>query len=56
MELDIYLRLVLKLEMERNIKSLFLVVSRHIKNKSKAFPLQAWRGPWGFRSLRLQNF
>ena len=24
--------------------------------KGKAFPLQAWTGPWGFSSLRLQNF
>jgi hypothetical protein len=24
--------------------------------KGKAFPLQAWRGPWGSRRLRLQNF
>ena len=24
--------------------------------KGKAFPLQAWTGPWGSRRLRLQNF
>ena len=24
--------------------------------KGKAFPLQAWTGPWGSRKLRLQNF
>ena len=28
----------------------------HIKYKGKAFPLQAWTGPWGSRRLRLQNF
>ena len=27
-----------------------------LKGKGKAFPLQAWTGPWGFRRLRLQNF
>ena len=27
-----------------------------IKDKGKAFPLQAWTGPWGSRRLRLQNF
>jgi hypothetical protein len=27
-----------------------------VKGKAKAFPLQAWRGPWGSRRLRLQNF
>jgi hypothetical protein len=26
------------------------------KKKGKAFPLQAWTGPWGSRRLRLQNF
>jgi hypothetical protein len=25
-------------------------------HKGKAFPLQAWTGPWGSRRLRLQNF
>jgi hypothetical protein len=24
--------------------------------KGKAFPIQAWTGPWGSRRLRLQNF
>jgi hypothetical protein len=24
--------------------------------KGKAFPLQAWTGPWGSQRLRLQNF
>jgi hypothetical protein len=24
--------------------------------KGKAFPLQAWTGPWDSRELRLQNF
>jgi hypothetical protein len=26
------------------------------KGEGKAFPLQAWTGPWGSRTLRLQNF
>ena len=26
------------------------------KGKGKAFPLQAWPGPWDSMSLRLQNF
>jgi hypothetical protein len=26
------------------------------KVKGKAFPPQAWTGPWGSRRLRLQNF
>ena len=28
----------------------------HKKGKDKAFPLQAWAGPWGSWRLRLQNF
>jgi hypothetical protein len=27
-----------------------------VRSKGKAFPLQAWTGPWGSRRLRLQNF
>jgi hypothetical protein len=27
-----------------------------VSGKGKAFPLQAWTGPWGSRRLRLQNF
>jgi hypothetical protein len=26
------------------------------KGKGKAFPLPAWRGPWGSRRLRLPEF
>jgi hypothetical protein len=26
------------------------------EGKGKAFPLQAWRGPWGSRRLRLPEF
>jgi hypothetical protein len=28
----------------------------NIRVEGKAFPLQAWIGPWGSRRLRLQNF
>jgi hypothetical protein len=28
----------------------------NVNSKGKAFPLQAWTGPWGSRRLRLQNF
>jgi hypothetical protein len=27
-----------------------------VKGKGKAFPMQAWTGPWDSRRLRLQNF
>jgi hypothetical protein len=27
-----------------------------LKRLKKAFPLQAWTGPWGSRRLKLQNF
>jgi hypothetical protein len=30
--------------------------SREVKKKGKAFPLQAWRGPWVSQRLRLQDF
>jgi hypothetical protein len=28
----------------------------YVKGKGKAFPLQAWTGPWGSRRLRLPEF
>ena len=34
----------------------FSFTTAECKKKGKAFPLQAWTGPWGFRRLRLQNF
>jgi hypothetical protein len=27
-----------------------------VNSKGKAFPLQAWAGPWGSRRMGLQNF
>jgi hypothetical protein len=36
--------------MDRNIST------NYVKGKGKAFPLQAWTGPWGSRMLRVQNF
>jgi hypothetical protein len=33
-----------------------LKIHRILQGKGKAFPLQAWTGPWGSRRLRLQNF
>jgi hypothetical protein len=35
-------------------KDLINVISDAVKGK--ALPLQAWRGPWGSKRLRLQNF
>jgi hypothetical protein len=32
------------------------ILSRKDIGKGKAFPLQAWRGSWGSRRLRLKNF
>jgi hypothetical protein len=39
-----------------NMSSAMMSTVTIYREKGKAFPLQAWRGPWGSRSLRLQNF
>jgi hypothetical protein len=33
-----------------------LASASEVTGKGKAFPLQAWRGPWDSQRLRLQNF
>jgi hypothetical protein len=37
-------------------KKVALLILNLDKVKGKAFPLQAWSGPWGSKRLRLQNF
>jgi len=38
------------------ISSVFFNVSKVVKKKAKAVPLQAWTGPEGSRRLRIPEF
>jgi hypothetical protein len=46
--------MVRRLALKYNI--IFYVISSGVYKKGKAFPLQAWTGPWGFQEFEAPEF